>query len=121
MNKNAEIIYKIIINSADHPTAEDIYLEFKKNHGKVALATIYNNLITLCSEGLIRKIIMDGEPDRYDKTVRHDHLICQKCGAISDFYMDDITEMLEKKLGDKIISYDLRCEYICPKCRKAEV
>ena len=118
MTKNAEAIFKIINESTCHPTAEDIYMKMKQEHGKVVLATVYNNLAALCEAGLIRKIVMEGAPDRYDKIKRHDHLLCIKCGDIADFFMDDITEQLEKKLGDKIISYELMCKYICPKCRK---
>lgn len=118
MTKNAEAILNIINESTCHPTAEDIYMMMKKEHGKVVLATIYNNLNSLCREGLIRKIVMEDAPDRYDKIKRHDHVMCVKCGAVGDFFMDDLTSLLEGKLGDKILSYDLMCKYICPECKK---
>ncbi len=118
MTKNAEAILNIINESTCHPTAEDIYMMMKKEHGKVVLATIYNNLNSLCREGLIRKIVMEDAPDRYDKIKRHDHVMCVKCGAVGDFFMDDLTSLLEEKLGDKILSYDLMCKYICPECKK---
>ena len=118
MTKNAELIYNIICNSTSHPTAEEIYFRLKSEHGRVVLATVYNNLNYLCEGGYIRKIVMENAPDRYDKTIRHDHLICRECGAIADFYMDDITDSLEAKLGSPILSYDLKCSYICPECRK---
>ena len=118
MTKNAERILSIIREVTCHPTAEDIYMMMKERYGKVVLATIYNNLNTLCEEGLIRKIVMDNAPDRYDKITSHDHLICVKCGTIADFFMDDLTPLLEEKLGDTILSYDLMCNYICPSCRE---
>ena len=117
MTKNSELIYNIIYSSDSHPTAEDIYIKINEKYGRVVLATVYNNLNSLCAAGLIRRISIDGSPDRYDKAIRHDHLICRKCGAIADFYMDDITDLIEKKLGSRIFSYDLKCSYLCPVCR----
>ncbi len=120
MTKNGKLIYNIICSSTAHPTAEEIYLKLKASSGSVVLATVYNNLNSLCEGGYIRKIVMENAPDRYDTAVRHDHLICKECGAISDFFMDDITELLEKKLGAPILSYDLKCSYICPECRDTQ-
>lgn len=58
-------------------TAEQIFLELKKEEPKVVLATVYNNVNGLCREGRIRRISVEGQPDRYDKIQRHDHLVCR--------------------------------------------
>ena len=79
MTKNARSILDIINDSDSHLTAEQIYLQLKEKNKTVVLATVYNNLSYLYKEGLIRKLSVEGYPDRYDKIVRHDHLICRKC------------------------------------------
>ena len=89
----------------------------EKSQG-IALATVYNNLNSLVSEKLIRRIRLKGSPDRYDKTVRHDHMICEQCGKISDVHLDDLGEKLERETGVKVISYDLNIHYLCGECRK---
>jgi Fe2+ or Zn2+ uptake regulation protein len=99
-------------------TAEQIFLELKKTEPKVVQATIYNNLNALCQKGLIRKLSMEGSPDRYDKIQKHDHLVCQRCGALSDINFQDLTRDLESQLGEGILSYDLKVFYLCPACRK---
>ena len=63
---------------------------------------------------------MEGYPDRYDKTVRHDHLVCRRCGKLSDVYLSDITAQLEKQVGFSIDGYDLKLQYLCPECRSQE-
>lgn len=98
-------------------TAEQLFLELKKQEPKVVQATVYNNLNALCQQGMVRKITVGGPPDRYDKIHRHDHLICKKCGELSDITFHDITRDLEKQLGEEILSYDLNIFYLCPKCR----
>ena len=116
MTKNARMILEIISNSEEHLTAEQIFLRLKEKNEKAVLATVYNNLSFLHGHGLIRKVSVEGYPDRYDRTVRHDHLVCRQCGKLSDVTLEDLTETLQKQLGVPIISYDLKISYLCPEC-----
>ena len=118
MTRYSKQILELINQSDRHMTAEQLFLELKKTEPKVVQATVYNNLNVLYQKGLIRKLSLAGSPDRYDKIHRHDHLICKKCGALSDAAFRDITGDLEKQLGEGIISYDLNIFYLCPKCRE---
>ena len=120
MTKNAELILNIINGSDEHLTAEQIYLKLSDQNEKAALATVYNNLNYLYENDLIRKVSVEGYPDRYDRTIRHDHLICKKCGKISDIALEDMTEKLRRGVGEEIISYDLKINYICEECRAEE-
>lgn len=107
-----------IINTSDkHLTAEEIFLALKKSCPSVVLATVYNNLNHLYQQGKIRKISLEGCPDRYDKNTRHDHLICRCCGKLSDVYLSDMTALLEREVGFSIEGYDLKLQYLCPQCR----
>lgn len=117
MTKYAKLILNLVNQSDSHMTAEQLFLELKKTEPKVVQATVYNNLNTLYQEGFIRKLSIEGSPDRYDKIRKHDHVICKKCGALSDISFEDLTRNLEKQLGEGIISYDLKVFYLCPKCR----
>lgn len=117
MTKYAQKILAIIHNTQAHMSAEQIFLELKKTEPKVVLATVYNNLNILCREGCIRRLAVEGSPDRYDRTERHDHLVCQKCGKLADICFKDLTANLEAQLGEGILSYDLKVFYICPACR----
>lgn len=118
MTKYAKIILELINQSGRHMTAEQLFFELKKTEPKVVLATVYNNLNTLCQEGLIRRLSMEGSADRFDKLKKHDHLVCKKCGAVSDQSFEDLTKDLEKQLGEAIVSYDLKVYYLCPECRE---
>lgn len=118
MTRYAKLILKLINQSNEHMTAEQVFLELKKTEPKVVQATVYNNLSTLCKEGFIRKVSVEDSPDRYDKIQKHDHLICRECGTISDICFEDLTKNLEKQLGEGIISYDLKVFCLCSKCRE---
>lgn len=118
MTHHGKLIFDVVVNSNDHLTAEQIFLKLKQTAPKIVLSTVYNNLNSLCEEGLIRKVSVKGGPDRYDKNTKHDHLVCKKCGALSDKTFADLTESLSAQLGEPILSYDLKVNYICPECRK---
>lgn len=120
MTKNARYILEIINNSTDHLTAEQIYLRLREKNEKAVLATVYNNLASLYEQNLIRKVCVEGYPDRYDKTVRHDHLVCKKCGKLSDITLEDLAEKLQKQIGVPMISYDLKINHICTECLAKE-
>lgn len=120
MTKNAEQILKIINTSGEHLSAEQIFLRLKEVNQGVVLATVYNNLASLYKQGLIRKISVEGCPDRYDNIQNHDHLLCKNCGKLSDILLEDLTEKLQKQIAIPILSYDLKINYICEDCLKKE-
>ena len=120
MTKYAQQILDLINASSDHLTAEQIYLRLKASNSKVVLATVYNNLNLLYEQDQIRKVSVEGYPDRYDKIIKHDHLVCKKCGALSDIRFSDLTAQLQAQLSEEILSYDLKVHYICPSCRSKE-
>lgn len=113
-------IYHIITGSAKHPTVEQIYAEMKNRYSGIVLATVYNNVNKLWKAGLIRKVSVENMPDRYDGLIRHDHLVCQKCGRLTDISFEDLTASLCRQLGEEFFSYDLKVFYLCPDCREQE-
>lgn len=108
---------ELICSGSSHMTAEQVFLALKKSYPSVVLATVYNNLNSLYQQGRIRKISVEGQPDRYDKNTRHDHLVCRRCGRLSDIHLADLTADLERQTGLSIEGYDLKIQYLCPQCR----
>lgn len=118
MTRYGQNILEIINMSEDHMTAEQVFFALKKRFPAVAMATVYNNLNSLYEQGHIRKISVEGQPERYDKNTRHDHLICSGCGRLMDISLADLTGELERQVGFPIEGYDLKIRYLCPDCRK---
>ena len=119
MNKNAKLILDVVANSSGHLTAEQIHMALRDSGNRMALATVYNNLAQLYSDGLIRKVSVEGFPDRYDKMTPHDHLVCRICGRLADIRFKDLTALLQSQTDEELLSYDLKAIYICPACRAA--
>ena len=117
MTKNARLILGIIEESREHLTADQIYTKLEGTPERVSMATVYNSLNALCAEGLIRRLVFEGQSDRYDRLDRHDHMVCRRCGAVNDVSFEDMTKRLGKACGCEIDGYDLNIYYICDGCR----
>lgn len=121
MTRYGKEILACLYRTGGHLTAEQIFLQVKQAEPGIALATVYNNLNRLCQTGEIRRISIHGQTDRYDKTVTpHGHLICERCGKISDVVIQNLLGQLEQQLHTHLNSYELNLHYICPECRAAE-
>lgn len=118
MTKYGTKILEIVSASRSHMTAEEIFDTLRRTYPAVVLATVYNNLNRLLQEGLIRKVSVEGMPDRYDRIQRHDHLVCKGCGRLLDIDLGDLTAQLEENAGISILSYDLKLMYLCENCKK---
>jgi len=119
MTKQREIIMSVINNSERHYTADEIFVLAKFKMPSIAMATIYNNLNALCEAGVIHRLHIDGAADVFDKILQpHDHLLCDRCGKVSNFFIPDVAQSLKKQIGEGFIAYDLVAHYICPECKR---
>jgi Fe2+ or Zn2+ uptake regulation protein len=122
MTKQRKLIFDIVNSSCVHPTAEQVYFLAKEQMPTIVMATVYNNLNTLTSEGLIRRISIHGDPDRYDGIKKeHEHLKCDICGAVTDTFMGGILNDLNNRTGVELTSYELNMHYVCDKCRTNDI
>ena len=119
MTKYEKAIYDIVTTSHEHLTANQVYELLKDGSPKVVPATVYNNLNKLWESGFIRKVSIEGMPDRYDSAQKHDHLVCKQCGKVMDISFEDLTAPLRSQLGEDFLFYDLKVYYLCPECRAA--
>ena len=119
MTKQKRLILDLVESSHEHPTAEEIFFRARQQMSSIALGTVYRNLNSLVENGMVRRITIPGEPDRFDNTRSyHDHMICSCCGAIKDVYICGIEEAIKSATGDEISSYELNAYYLCEKCKK---
>ena len=65
-SRQRECIKEFLADRFDHPTAETIYLNVKKEFPNISLGTVYRNLSLLTNQGIIRKLSTGIGPDRFD-------------------------------------------------------
>jgi Fur family peroxide stress response transcriptional regulator len=115
-------ICKLLFSSKDHPSADQIYQEVKKQYPTISLATIYFTLDLLKDLGLLQELGFSDRSSRYDpNTSPHINVICPKCGKIYDYEAASV-----KKLWSQIVAemsftplrQRLDVYIFCDKCSK---
>ncbi len=120
MTKQRELILSILRQSDRHLTADEIFFLAKLKMPSIAMATIYNNLNAMNEAGMINRLHIDGVADCFDKiTEPHDHLLCDRCGRITDIKLPTIAAEIERTLATEIEDYELTVHYVCTECRRA--
>lgn len=125
-SQKRQSIMECLSSTTEHPSAEWIYSKLKSIYPRLSLATVYRNLKQLEKEGLIRSVgIVDGQ-ERYDaNTSPHTHMICVRCGRVSDAFDIELPETIGAQLetahtGFTVLHTQLNVSGICERCRKKE-
>ncbi len=80
-----EVVFKIILEKRDHPTADEIFARVKSEMPTISLATVYNCLDTLVSCRLIRQVNLERGATRYCPNLHHHaHFHDEATGQIHD-------------------------------------
>jgi Fur family peroxide stress response transcriptional regulator len=120
-NQRLEII-SFLQSTHEHPTAEKIYIEVRKKLPKISLGTIYRNLEVLANKGMVVKLCLGEDKDRYDgDTNSHYHFFCNQCRRIIDIIMPDAEQLkdrVEGQLSSKVESTDILFRGVCDFCQK---
>jgi Fur family peroxide stress response transcriptional regulator len=85
LTRYRSVVLDMLRSAENHPTAAEVFRIVRRRRPGVAYATIYNSLNWLERKGMIARVDFADEAARYDPIVeRHDHLICNRCGALKD-------------------------------------
>jgi Fe2+ or Zn2+ uptake regulation protein len=116
------VVYKTLVESDDHPSAEEVYSLVKADIPNISLDTVNRTLHTLAQIGAASIVEGSSQVRRYDGHVGdHQHFKCTVCNRIIDFHDD----MLENIAIPKFISENYEVhrktvffEGVCDKCKQ---
>ena len=99
-------IWDELSSSDKHRDIETILVDLKKKKINVSRATLYRTIDVFVKHGLLKKITLDYGKFLYEhnkKTIspKHDHIVCEDCGEIFEFYDNNISS-IEKKIADDL-------------------
>lgn len=120
-SRQRQEILDFLVESYDHPTAEEVYQYVKKKGSTASKGTVYRNLSFLVEKGIIEKIPMQNGADRYDyKKKPHNHAICIRCNQVFDFEYNFNIKKAKKEISKQIeignFSDYVTVQGICNKC-----
>jgi len=108
----------------DHPSADHIYQEVRRQHPAISFNTVYKTLEILCQQGMVIKVNPLHAVARYDgETGQHAHLICRQCHHIIDLDWEGPevpTLPAEALQGFRIEHPSLTFWGLCPRCQPRE-
>jgi len=118
------MIYKTLIESKEHPSAEMVYRKVKNKLPHISLDTVNRTLLTLAKIGEALIVEGSGDVKRFDGSIEtHQHFKCIKCKKIIDFHhkpFDNINVPPNISKRFKILRKTVYLEGICDICRKKQ-
>ena len=123
-SKQRESIKNFLVTRYDHPTAETVYLNIRKEFPNISLGTVYRNLNLLAEIGEIQKLSPGIGPDRFDgNPAPHYHFICRHCGCVMDLTvsgLDHINILAGQDFDGEIEGHITYFYGSCPSCKASE-
>lgn len=91
---------------------------------RVSRASVYRTLALLEDAGMLRKVTRANGRDVYEHNYgypEHDHMICEKCGAMIEFPAETISEILQRvtaQHGFRMTGHRLEVSGVCRRCNR---
>lgn len=95
-SRQRQLIKDFLMTRKDHPTADAVYMNVRREYPNISLGTVYRNLSLLTDLGEIKRLQVGDGVDHYDAdTSQHYHVICTECGSVTDLKVNDIERILD--------------------------
>ncbi len=109
--------------SLNHLSAEDVYKMLLEKNEDIGLATVYRVLTQFEAAGLLVKHnFADGRSVfEMASDEHHDHMVCQNCGKVEEFFdaeIEALQEKIAKKHKFKMLHHSLILHGLCAKCAR---
>lgn len=104
----------------EHLSAEDIYKTLLASGEDIGLATVYRVLTQFEAAGLVKRHNFEGGQSVFelDQGDHHDHILCNDCDAIVEFYDEEIERRqlaVAEKMGFQLNDHSLVLYGTCVK------
>jgi Fur family ferric uptake transcriptional regulator len=110
-----------VFGAGDHPSVLDLSRRLAAAGEEVGTATLYRTLQLLVETDLVRERDFGEGYSRYEPAAEgHDHLICQRCGAVVEFSGERVERMLRLTADEHRFLYrrhQLEVHGLCQACR----
>lgn len=119
-----EVILEMLYNCDEHLTPESLHHLIQDKHPELntGIATVYRTLSLLEDSEMVTSLSFGAQGKKYELGSKdhHDHIICTKCGLISEF-MDDEIETRQKKIAEELgfvmQEHSMQIYGICQSCQ----
>ena len=115
-------IWDELCSTDNHRDIESILDDLKKKKINVSRATLYRTIDVFVKHDLLKKITLDSgrflyEHNKKTITPKHDHIVCDDCGEIFEFFDNEISSIEEKIADDLNMSLTKRVHQLSGTCK----
>jgi len=114
-------VYKALIETKQHPSAEMVFRRVRKVFHNISLDTVNRTLAILSKIGVASIVEGSGDAKRFDGNLKpHQHFKCIKCKRIIDFYHKPFENVkVPADINEKftVLRKTVYFEGICDSCR----
>jgi Fur family transcriptional regulator, ferric uptake regulator len=92
-------VLREIYRSSTHLDADEIFVRLREKGVRISRATVYHTLDLLFRFNLVTKIDLGHKHTHYEKSwgvANHLHIICLKCGQVSEATSGELAGMMQK-------------------------
>ena len=105
-----------------HRDIETILLDLKNKKINVSRATLYRTIDVFVKHDLLKKITLETGKFLYEhnkKTIspKHDHIVCEDCGEIFEFFDNNISSIEQKIADDLNLKVTKRVHQLSGSCK----
>ena len=126
LTRERAIIVDEVFASHEHFDAEQLVARLvqRTDGSRVSRSTVYRALAELEKAGLLRKVARSNDREIYEHDYgypQHDHLICKKCGELTEFQNPELKEILQQVAagyGFRMEGHRLEVSGICATCSR---
>ncbi len=117
-------VLEAFLGCEEHLSASDLNQRLTVQGHNLEPEFVYDTLEMLTRFGLASCRRFDNQPDLYEHRhlgEHHDHLICTRCGSITEFHHPELEELKQgvaKEHGFHHLSHRLQIYGLCDKCRQ---
>lgn len=123
-SKQRDMIMDFLMTRKDHPTADMVYMNVRRQQPNISLGTVYRNLTLLADSGEIQRLRLGDGVDHFDAdTSAHYHFVCSECGSVIDLEMEsieDITTVAGAQFKGEIAGHVTYFYGTCEKCMETK-
>lgn len=124
--KQRASILKILTESEQPVSAEQVFIALQKNSVNANLSTVYRILESLASRGIVQKTSIGSDTKalfEMNSSVHKHRMICINCRemtAVEGCPLEEYEKMLMDRTGFDVTGHKLEIYGYCEKCRKSK-
>ena len=121
--RQRDIILNAFLACEQHLSNEELYQRLRAKHPGIGFTTVYRTLRLLVESGIARENWFGDGHTRYEHVIEgehHDHLICSRCKAITEFQNEAIEKLqgeIASSHGFVIENHKFELHGLCAECR----